>query len=192
VNNGDSDEVLDHDYDGIQEFNNPLPRWWLATFYGAILFAPLYFGYYHLGGPGIDPHYAVDQEVGEIKARQTALLKKSGGPNEQTLQAIFLDSKRRSAGNGIFTEKCAVCHGADGGGIIGPNLTDKYWIHGDGSLTAILKVVSEGVADKGMPPWGLMLKPDEILSVVAFVKSMQGTKPANPKAPQGSEVNAGT
>lgn len=184
----EDEKLLDHNYDGIQEFDNPLPRWWLATFYGAIVYAVLYLGYYHLGGPGKDPRVDLAQELSEIKDKQNASVKNAPGPDEAALMAALQDPARKTAGKSLFGEKCASCHVIDGGGSIGPNLTDKYWIHGDGSLTSILQVVSEGVADKGMPPWKALMKPDEIISVVAYVKTFQGTKPANPKAPQGNEV----
>lgn len=179
------EKLLDHNYDGIQEFDNPLPGWWLATFYGAIIFAFLYVGYYHFG-PGPTPGDELAESLNELKARDHTVTEPP--VSEEALAVIFHDSKRREAGHQIFTEKCATCHGPDGGGVIGPNLTDNYWLHGHGTLSDIAQTVSEGVLDKGMPPWKLLLKKEEIYSVVAYVKSLGGTHPANPKAPQGEEV----
>jgi cytochrome c oxidase cbb3-type subunit 3 len=181
------EKLLDHNYDGIQEFDNPLPRWWLATFYGAIVFAFLYLGYYHFG-PGATPEETLAHDLGELKALDKASEAKEAGPSEVELAAVFKDLSRREAGKKLFLEKCSSCHGADGGGLIGPNLTDKFWLHGRGTLVDIAEVVSNGVADKGMPTWKLLMKKDEIYSVVAYVKSLKGTHPANPKAPQGTEV----
>jgi cytochrome c oxidase cbb3-type subunit III len=184
----DKEKLLDHNYDGIQEFDNPLPGWWLATFYGTIIFAALYIGYYHLGS-GRGPNEELATELESVKAKQqTAQQGQPEGPNAEELQAVFADAARRDAGKKIFAEKCATCHGPEGGGLIGPNLTDNYWIHGKGTLVDIATVVSEGVLDKGMPPWKTMLKKDEIYSVVAFVKSLKGSHPSNPKPPQGEEV----
>ncbi|MGZ3712316.1 MAG: cbb3-type cytochrome c oxidase N-terminal domain-containing protein [Bdellovibrionota bacterium] len=179
-------KLLDHNYDGIQEFDNLLPNWWLATFYGAIIFGIFYVGYYEFG-PGPSSMQTLKQDL----AQNAELQKRSqqvAGPSESELLAIFNDHEKREAGAAVFKEKCVACHGAHAEGQIGPNLTDKFWIHGDGSLSAILTVVSDGVADKGMPPWKTMLKREEILDVVAYVKSLKGSNPANPKAPQGNEV----
>lgn len=183
----EQEKILDHNYDGIQEFDNPLPGWWLATFYGTIIFTVLYIGYYHLGnGPG--PLDELAQDMDKVKAMQQAGKPADAGPSEAALLAVFNDAGKREAGKKIFAEKCASCHGPDGGGIIGPNLADNFWIHGKGGLVDIAKVVADGVADKGMPPWKTMLKEDEVFSVVAYVKSLKGTHPSNPKAPQGEEV----
>jgi cytochrome c oxidase cbb3-type subunit 3 len=159
----------------------------LATFYGAVIFGILYVGYYEFGpGPGSREELAED--LGKLK-QQEILAKGSEPPvTEESMLAIFHSKERLAAGHKLFTEKCMACHGPDGGGQIGPNLTDAFWIHGKGTLTDIVTVVSEGVADKGMPPWGTMLKKDEIYSVVAYVKSLKGTHPANPKASQGIEI----
>jgi cytochrome c oxidase cbb3-type subunit 3 len=107
--------------------------------------------------------------------------------SEDELRAFMKDSARIKAGREVFQGKCVSCHGAQGQGGIGPNLTDDYWIHG-GKMTDIVKVVSEGVLDKGMPPWGAILKQDELYSVVIFVKSLRGTNPPGAKAPQGDLV----
>ena len=88
----------------------------------------------------------------------------------------------------VFQVNCASCHARDGGGLIGPNLTDRYWIHGKGAYADLFKVVSAGVPDKGMPAWGSILKSDELLAAVIHVKALQGTRPEVSKAPQGSEV----
>lgn len=180
-------EIKNHEYDGIREYDNPLPSWWLNSFYLCILFAILYYAHYELGsGSSLQEELAKDmQEIEAIKSNNGG---GAGLPTEALLAAAFQDPKKLSLGKKVFAEKCISCHAADGGGGIGPNLTDKFWIHGNGTLPAIAKVVFDGVADKGMPPWGAMLKPEELVSVVAFVKSLDGTKPVNPKAPQGIEV----
>lgn len=180
-------KVLDHEYDGIREFDNPLPGWWLATFYIMIVFTPLYIGYYHFG-PGKTPTEELSQELDSVKRQQLASKKAEPGPTEEGLLAIYNDEGRRNAGHVVYTEKCASCHAPDGGGMIGPNLTDKFWIHGKGSLVDLMQVVGEGVPEKGMPPWRPLLKPEELQNVVAFVKSLQGKHAASPKAPQGEEV----
>lgn len=179
------DKLLDHEYDGIQEMDNPLPGWWLATFYGAIVFSFLYVGYYHMGsGPSLLDELQTDLDAVHATKAQT----ESTGPTEESLMAIFNDAGRKEAGKKQFIEKCASCHGVHGEGLIGPNLTDNFWIHGNATLVDIANVVANGVPDKGMPPWKSLLKEQELYSVVAYVKSLHGTKPANQKAPQGNEI----
>lgn len=189
-NKDDQDEVkvLDHEYDGIQELDNPLPRWWLATFYLAILFTPLYIGWFHFG-PGLSLRDELARDLSDLKARQVAS-QASGpsGPTEEELLAILNDPARREAGRAKFDSTCASCHGGKGEGGIGPNLADNYWLHGNGGMAAIVHIVSDGVPEKGMPPWKTLLKGDEILAVSAYVKSLRGTNPPGAKAPQGAEI----
>lgn len=185
--NETEEKVLDHNYDGIQEYDNPLPGWWLATFYGAIIFSIFYIGYYHYGS-GPSPTEELARDMAEIQAREMNARAKEPGPTEEFLAAIFQDPARREAGHAIFTERCASCHGPQGGGMIGPNLTDAFWIHGRGTLLDLAGIVSEGVPEKGMPPWKLLLKKEEIHSVVAYVKSLKDSHPANAKEPQGEPV----
>ncbi len=187
MNKEELDKVTGHNYDGIQEYDNPLPSWWLATFYITIIFAVLYFIHFQLGS-GLGSNEELAKDIQEVEMQKHANGGGSSVPTEALLAAAFQDTQKLSAGKQVFAEKCLACHAADGGGGIGPNLTDKFWIHGDGKLPSIAKVVSEGVADKGMPPWGSMLKPEELVNVAVYVKSLQGTHPANPKAPQGIEV----
>ncbi len=184
----DQEKILDHDYDGIQEFDNPLPRWWLATFYGAILFSVLYIAHYHFG-PGNSPEAELQQELEQIKSQELAAKVSDPPPTEALLLSVLQDQKRVESGKKIFVEKCAVCHGPEAGGQIGPNLTDSYWVQGNGTLTDIFQIVSEGVPEKGMPPWKAMLKPDELQFVTAYAHSLKGSQPANAKAPQGVKKN---
>ncbi len=176
-----------HTYDGIQELDNPLPGWWLATLYLTIIFSVGYFAYYNLGsGPTLTQEFEANQKAREIIALSNP--SNSSGPSDSELNAILNDTSKVAAGKEIYTGKCAACHGPQGQGVIGPNLTDKYWIHGS-KISDIYKIIKNGVNEKGMPPWGGMLKQEELITVSAYVKSLKGTNPANPKAPQGNEVN---
>ena len=173
-----------HIYDGIVEHDNRLPRWWLNGFYLTILFSIGYFFHYTFGdGPNLVAEY--DQ----AKARQENELLASGAMketelSESQLRSFVKDSVRLAAGKQGFQSKCNSCHGNLAEGGIGPNLTDNYWIHG-GKMSKILAVIKNGVADKGMPPWGALLKKDELIGVVSYVKSLRGTGPTGAKAPQG-------
>jgi cytochrome c oxidase cbb3-type subunit 3 len=184
----DEVKVLPHEYDGIRELDNNLPSWWLASFYLTILFAPLYIGWYHYG-PGLSLREEMDRDVAALHEQAAAARgAEPSGPSEEALLAIFNDPAQRAAGQAKFESTCASCHGAHGEGGIGPNLTDNYWLHGKGSLSDLVAIVGEGVPEKGMPPWKGLLKPDELKAVVAYVKSLHGSKPAGAKAPQGEEV----
>jgi cytochrome c oxidase cbb3-type subunit 3 len=124
--------------------------------------------------------------MSEIQSHQLA--HPAPAESEDELEKLAAQSSIVNQGREVFGSKCAACHGADLQGIIGPNLTDEYWIHGKGTLTDIALVVRSGVLDKGMPSWKEQLKTDEVQAVVVFVASRRGSHPANPKAPQGDKV----
>lgn len=179
----DTDRPIEgHEYDGIQEFDNPLPGWWLFTFFATIIFSFVYYIHYEIAsGPS---------QVTELQQSMEALKSlKKGGPamDEDKLAALFNDSALES-GKATFQAKCAVCHGATGEGLIGPNLTDKHFIHG-GSRLATYTVIAEGVLDKGMPPWQEQLSQDELVGVTYYVYNMKGTFAPNGKPAQGEEEN---
>jgi cytochrome c oxidase cbb3-type subunit 3 len=175
-----------HVYDGIEELDNRLPNWWLATLYGTVLFATGYFAYYVMGdGPGLTQEYERAKAAAEYEAYLRGDNKK--GATEDELLAVYKDVSRRKEGQDVFTARCVACHGDHAQGGIGPNLTDEYWLHG-GKLVEIVHTVTNGVSDKGMPPWGPVLKDREIQSVVAYIRSLRGSNPAGAKAPQGDKV----
>jgi cytochrome c oxidase cbb3-type subunit III len=174
------------EYDGIVENDNPMPRWWLTTFYLTMIFSVIYFGLSQfMGKLKISDEYA--HEMTEHKKLAPA---SDGGDvdYEKVVSLLAKDPAATAAGKEIFTLRCAMCHAADGGGTIGPNLTDNFWINGDGKSTAIVNVILNGVDGKGMPPWKPILSAEEINKVAAFVLTLGGTRPANPKAPQGKEI----
>lgn len=183
TNDKDKGLLLDHDYDGIQELDHPLPSWWLNLFYVTIVFSVLYMGYYMLG-PGPTLRQELTAKMSAIEQAQ-ARAPKPKSQGDEAFAVAVADPEKVKLGSGVYAGKCAACHGDKGQGLIGPNLTDDYWIHGKGQLAEIAKVVSEGVPDKGMPPWGSVLKPDELVHLVAFIKSVRGTNPSGAKEPQG-------
>jgi len=186
--------IAGHEYDGIKELNNPLPKWWLATFFGTIIFAFFYFGYFQLGhAPSQDERLAASlariQGVKEQAATEAAAETPAHETAENVdVEALEHDPKVLAIGKAQFDSKCMPCHGAHGEGIIGPNLTDKYWIHSKGDLQGILESFRKGFPDKGMPPWGELIPPDEHIPLAIYVMSLQGTNPPNAKAPQGELV----
>ena len=175
--------ISGHEYDGISEFDNQLPRWWLYMFYLTIAFAGGYFAYYHMGsGPSQKATFeAARAEVDADRAKAEAA---ASVIDEAALKAALANPDELAKGKLIFGIRCASCHGDLGQGKIGPNLTDAYWLHG-GSFTDIAHTVTTGVVDKGMPAWGKVMKREGLIRVIAYVKSLKGSNPPNPKAPQG-------
>lgn len=177
------DHLLEHSYDGIQEYDNPMPRWWVWIFWATIVFAVAYF---------FDPTGTL-RGPGRIKDYETSMADaakrwpKAAAVDAATLAAAAKDPQVIAAGQVVFKTNCTPCHGPDGGGVIGPNLTDEYWLHG-GTLPEIYTTVNEGVLAKGMPNWGKMLKPEQVKAVAVYVSTLRGTHPANPKAPQGVKI----
>lgn len=180
-NNKPSGRLIEHSYDGIQEYDNPMPKWWLLLFLGTVIFSVIYM--INIGPIGSGKGRIADYEA-EMAAAAARAPESGGAVDPAELLALSTDAAALATGSQVYTSYCAVCHGPDGGGVIGPNLADKNWIHG-GSPENILKSIAEGVLAKGMPPWEKSLKPEQLSAVAAYVISLAGTSPANPKAPEG-------
>jgi len=177
------EKLLDHAYDGIREFDNPLPRWWVWIFAGSFFFSIAYFFQYHISGNGesVAAAYEADmQQAREAQAKQTL----SAPVTEESLGKLMADPALMNDAKALFGLRCSPCHGAQAQGVIGPNLTDDAWIHGRGTLTDIYAVIDGGVAAKGMPAWGRQLSPIEVRKVAAFVGTQRG-KAIPGKAPEG-------
>lgn len=184
--NKEKDIMLDHDYDGIRELDNSLPPWWLYGFYACIIFAVCYMFYFHLGGPGLSSTEAYAEEVRIAKDQADLMIKNSPATAVDENNVVLLtDEKSLADAKAIFSNVCVACHGPEAQGGAGPNLTDKYWIHG-GDLNSIYKIIKTGVADKGMPQWGATYKASDLQKLASYVISLQVTNPPNPKAPQGT------
>ena len=177
--------LLDHNYDGIRELDHVLPRWWLWLFYGTIVFAAWYSGYY-LSGHGPNPQEELKVAMKEIESLKPAATEPTASEDHALLVA-YKDSLKIKHGSEVFAVKCVACHGNKAQGIVGPNLTDDFWLHGKGTLKDVAAIVTTGVPEKGMPPWGPLLTPDELRDVVAFVHSVHGTNPTGAKPPQGEK-----
>lgn len=161
-----ADRILDHadEYDGIQEYANPLPRWWLAILWGSIVWSPLYMGYHHLL-PG-------NTQGSRYEAEMTAAAERWPAVDPVALAAEMASSPDVVVeGRKIYAQNCVACHGADMGGGIGPNLKDGTWIHG-GALDQITSVVTNGVLEKGMLAWGPILGPQQVAKVSAYVHAV--------------------
>lgn len=180
----ESELLLNHDYDGIKELDNRLPPWWLYLFYLTIIGGAIYLVRFHVIGTD-EPELELRKEIAEAKIAIEAY--KKTAPDQMTEEKVTLltDATSLAAGKAIFTANCVACHRADGGGQIGPNLTDEYWVLG-GGIKNVFHTVSNGGRDgKGMIAWKATLKPTQIQQVASYVLSLQGTKPQNPKAPDG-------
>ncbi len=190
------DEILDHgqDYDGIKEYDNPLPRWFLLMFYASIVFAFLYMGYYTAKGRAIAQATGRGEALAWSGTRLAAQVKEAEGargvfevPDDADDLEEFLKNPGHIArGEALFKANCVACHGEQGQGIIGPNLTDKFWIHG-GAPQNIVTSISTGWPEKGMPGWELSLGEEKVYWLAAYVASIEGRSVTNPKEPQGTE-----
>ncbi|MFD0994159.1 cbb3-type cytochrome c oxidase N-terminal domain-containing protein [Tenacibaculum geojense] len=181
---------LDHNYDGIKELDNSLPPWWVYLFYATIVFGVIYLVRYHIAGA---PDQATEYKK-EVAQAKLALAKyKKATPNAFDINNVSLltDDGAIARGKAVFNLNCVACHAADGGGGIGPNLTDENWILGGGFKNVFNTIYSGGRDGKGMIAWDKTLKPQDIQKVASYVMSLQGTTPANPKPPQGDKWENG-
>lgn len=177
-----------HFYDGIEEHDNPIPTWFSAFFIGGVIFGMLYYSYYELwGGKSLSQEY--EQAMTAQRVLRMEVEGRAPKASEDELLALTKDVESQKVARAVYVGKCAACHGAEGQGGIGPNLADAYWIHG-AKLMEIRNTIVNGVAEKGMPPWGAMLTPAEVNSVSAYTRKFQGTHPAGAKEPQGVLVKA--
>ena len=179
----EAEVATDHNYDGIIELDNSLPPWWVYMFYGTIIFAITYMIYFtYFDGPTQQMEY--DTEVAQAIQKKNEFLKKTAALVDETSVLILTDATALAKGKSGYITKCAACHGMNGEGLVGPNLTDDYWIHG-GSIKDIFKTIKYGWPEKGMISWESQITPMEIQQISSFIITIKGTNPANPKAPQG-------
>ena len=186
----DKDKVLP-ELDGIQEYDNPLPGWLMAIWWGSLLFAALYVAFYALSfGEG-----TMEAEYRSASAKDLATIQAYFDahplvpPTPAQLLAGAANAQVTDQGAARFAKSCAPCHGPQAQGLIGPNLTDDRWIHG-GTVEQVFQSVAKGWPAKGMPPWGRAIRPDELAALVSYIRSLQGSNPPNPRAPEGDAVAA--
>ena len=175
------DKLMDHDYDGINELDNPPPRWIMALFYVTIGFSILYGAYYFW----LDVGDHQDAEYARKSTKHDNLYKVVSLSSDELV--ILTDASDIEEGKQVYNEmNCYACHGMNGeGNAVGPNLTDEHWILG-GGIKNVFKTITEGGRDgKGMIAWKTSLKPSEINQVASYLLTFQGTTPAEPKDPEG-------
>lgn len=176
-----------HEYDGIRELDNKLPKWWLWLFYITIIFAAVYGLRYHFLGLGDLQVQEYEKEMAEA----SVIYQKPAEENVITAETVvaLTDEASLAAGKEIWDKQCAVCHLAQGQGLVGPNMTDEYWIHGC-SINDIYHLIVVGVPEKGMISWKDQLTPEQIQQVSSFILTLKGTNPPNPKEPQGEKCES--
>lgn len=174
--------MLDHNYDGIRELDNHLPPWWKWLFYGTIVWAAIYLVLYHVTQSlplSTEEYQAQVGDFEKLRSKQPLATIDENALEFTHDQAIIDNGKK------IFSTNCGSCHRSDGGGDVGPNLTDNYWLYG-GSIKNIFATIKNGKPENGMISWAAILKPEEIRDVAYYVMSIRGQNPPNPKAPQGT------
>ncbi len=176
--------MLDHNYDGIRELDNHLPPWWKWLFYFTIAWGIVYFFVYHVFGLFPLSHEEYEREMEAARIAQESQMKLTGNMIDENTVEFTDDADLLAKGKAIFDRDCMPCHGPQGQGLIGPNFTDDYWIHG-GSIKDIFKTIKYGVPQKGMISWQSKLSPTDMRNVASFVKTLRGTNPPNQKEPQG-------
>ncbi len=182
----EKDIMLEHQFDGISELDNPTPAWFMWLFYGTIAFAFVYLVYYHVLDIGMMQEEEYEIEMAEAKADREVFLASSANNIDESSVKENKDAATLEAGKSIYATNCIACHGDKGQGSVGPNLTDPFWIHG-GTVGSIFKTIKYGVPEKGMISWEKTLSPKQISDVSNYIISLKGSNPPNGKAPQGEK-----
>ena len=178
--------LLEHEVDGIRELDNKLPRWWVWLFYLSITFAVIYLSVYHVFAKGNVAKYGQMAAEYQAEMKIGAALKVAAMTRFEATMASLQPSQDPEAvarGKKTFLTLCAPCHRADGGGLVGPNLCDDYWIHGSNFVDNVTTIWN-GVPAKGMITWKNSLKPQEVVEVASYIYTLRGTHPPNPKPPE--------
>jgi len=177
------DQVLQHEYDGIREFDNPTPGWWNWLFALSVLFSLVYWAWYHVGteASSVHDHWQAAQvaEFQKIFGRLGTLV-----PDEATVVRMMGDPEMMAVAKGIFVGNCAACHARDGGGINGPNLTDDVYKNVR-AMDDFFSVITKGANNGAMPSWENRLSTNERIILAAYAATLRGTTPANAKPPEG-------
>jgi len=179
------DKVL-HELDGIKEYDNPMPGWLMAIWWGSLIFSAAYLMFYALsfGEGSMEAEYRGETQTALAAVQAYHNANPLVPPAPAALLAGAKDPAVLTLASARFARTCAPCHGEQAQGLIGPNLTDNRWIHG-GSVEQIFQTVANGWPPKGMPPWGRTLKPEELSALVSYIRSLQGSNPPNARPAEG-------
>ena len=182
--------ILDHNYDGIRELDNHLPPWWTYLFYATIVFSIFYVIFYHVTDtlPLQEKEYEIEMAEASAMAEMRLAASQAAGTafSEADLE-LTTDADILASGAKVFGQQCMACHKADAGGLVGPNLTDDYWMHG-GDIQSIYATIKDGVPNTAMISWKTVLSPEQMRDVSNYIKSLRGTNPPGALGPQGDLV----
>ena len=184
----EADVMLDHNYDGIRELDNILPPWWVGMFYATIIAGVVYFSYYHIADKGLSSSEQYLVEVEEAEEEVKAYLAMQSDQVDENTVVMLEDENELALGASIFINKCAVCHGAEGEGGVGPNMTDNYFLHG-GTINDVFRTIKYGVPEKGMISWKSQLRSSDMQRVASYILTLVGNTPSNRKDPEGELYN---
>lgn len=180
----EADVLTDHAYDGIQELDNRLPPWWLYGFYFTIVFGIGYVLYFHVFQVGNLQTAEYEKEMADAEKQVALYLASLDNLIDESNVTLSEAETDLAIGKEAYTQHCVACHGAEGQGGVGPNLTDQYWLHG-GDVKDVFKTIKYGIPEKGMVSWQKKFTPRQMQQLTSFIISLEGTNPANPKEPQG-------
>lgn len=180
------DQLMNHEYDGIREYDNPLPFWWVWLWAASFFFSIGYVAWFHMGkGPTIEDQYEV--AVTRAVEKQLAGLGEIRS-DDATILRLMQDEDMMGAVAGMFRGNCAQCHGNEGGGNIGPNLTDDHFKN----VTRpedLYTIIADGIAGTSMPAWSQRLREPQMILLASYVASLRGTNPSgNPLPPEGTTI----
>lgn len=187
---GSTPQLTGHEYDGIVEYDNPMPAWWRRLFWATFCFSIAYYVHYELTGNGASTEETYAAEMREHRERLAAA---SIGEEmtEEALTRLMQDPAMMKDARSLYVARCVQCHADRGQGNIGPNLTDEYWIYGSASLTDLFEIIGNGRPQKGMPAWSRSLRPVELAQVAAYVGTLRSTNVPG-RAPQGTRMTLDT
>jgi cytochrome c oxidase cbb3-type subunit 3 len=181
-------EDMGHDFDGIRELNNPTPPWWKWAFYFSIFFGIAYLWVYHVAHSAPSQLEELANAEARAAAEKEAYLANAANNIDEHSVKLLTDAADLTSGQKLFSANCAPCHGAAGQGVVGPNLTDNYWLHG-GKINEVFSTIKYGVPEKGMKSWKDDFSPKQLAQLASFIKSIHDTHPAGAKEPQGVPEN---
>ena len=185
----DDNMIEGYEYDGITELDNPCPDWLMYIFYFTVLLTVFFLGY-HFGSNS--KNKILELYVKKLKVAQaqqtTTVVEQVPEISESELVALLQEPAQLTSGEEIFVDKCALCHGEFGEGLIGPNLIDSYWLHGQGNISDIATTIRSGIPEKGMAAWKDRIPEENILQIAAYIKSLKGAQIENAKKSEGELI----
>lgn len=181
----DDNIIEGYEYDGITELDNPCPDWLMYIFYFTAFLAVFFLGYYFGSN---SKNEILESYMKRLQNAQPTTVEQVPEVSESELVALLQEPAELTSGEEIFKDKCALCHGEFGEGLIGPNLIDNYWIHGSGKISDIAISIRSGIPDKGMAAWEDRIPEEDILRIAAYIKSLKGIQVENAKEPQGKLI----